>query len=313
MERIARNNQFPNLETLFVNVSRNDDRGEKPHYSENAISFFRSLKPLKELTINGPLDPEMIEAILTHHGPTLKKLSREPFEATNLTRARRKVPMKFTEEQILQIQALCPILEKLAITIMRDKSSASDTAVYRAFGKMVNLQYLFLTLSCANWRCGCESAYDAGFEGEDQLVFQGYQHDLDVKRGDIRETLINSAVDEALARSIWQVITEHKTGKRLQRLKLWTRGGEKFSYSGMGALSVYANDMNRSWLAERSPRDDTEEVKVEELLKQVREEYENRFGRGGNGVVGQIFRSIWPSKPGGKSWRDDWSSFPLQG
>ncbi|KAF2472671.1 uncharacterized protein BDR25DRAFT_324040 [Lindgomyces ingoldianus] len=312
MAWIARNNLFPNLKTLFVNLNRNDDYNEKPHYSENAISFFQAIDSLEELTINGPITPQMIEAVLIHHGPTLKKLSLEPSESMSNTRVRREITMEFTEDRMLQIQALCPVLEKLAITVMRDKSSASETAIYKCFGKMESLRSLFLTLDCANWRAGRDPTYDPRFEGEDQEV--ACNHSSIIKKGNVREALINSAVDEGLARSIWEMITQNKTGKRLERLKLWTRNGGVFPQAAqIMFLDRFAESMGRSWLIERSPRDDTEEVTVKELKQHAREDYEREHLGQVSPVVEQIFHSIWPRKQGSRDWRDDWSSFPLQG
>jgi hypothetical protein len=309
---IARNNLFPNIKTLFINLSRNDDINEKHYYSENAISFFQALDSLEELTINGPMEPKMMEAVLIHHGPTLKKLSLEPCESRNNMRVRREFPMKFTEDQILQIQALCPVLEKLAITVMRDKSSASETAIYKCFGKMESLRSLIIILDCANYRIGCDPTYDAQFEGEDQEL--AWNHSNIIKRGHVREMLINSAVDEGLARSIWEVITQNKTGKRLERLKLWTRNSGIFSHiNGSYVIGMFAKRTSRSWLIERSPRDDREEVTVKELRQHAREDDEREHSPRLEPVVDQIVHSIWPPKQGSRDWRDDWTSFPLQG
>ncbi|KAE8829543.1 hypothetical protein PTNB73_06490 [Pyrenophora teres f. teres] len=314
MEWIARNNSFPNLKTLFINLSRNDDYNEQPHYIEKAISFFLSINSLEELTINGPMEPQMMESVLIHHGPTLKKLNLEPSEATSNTRVRREVPMVFTEDQILQIQALCPVLEKLAITIMRNKSSASEAAIYKRFGKMKNLQSLFLILDCANWRSGRDPTYnDTRFEGEDREVVWDHSGII-VKRGNIGEALINSAVNERLARSIWEAINQNKTGKQLERLNLWTRnGGVLKRLDANPSVDEFAQNMNRSWLIERSPRDDTEDVTVKELRQHAREAYERKWIRRMDPMVLGVFHFIWPQKQESRDWRDDWSSFPVQG
>lgn len=312
MEWLARNHLFSNLKSLFVNLNRNDDYNEKPHYSENAIAFFQAMDSLEELTINGPMEPQIIKAVLIHHGLTLKKLSLDPYEAMNNIRIRREIPMEFTEDRILQIQALCPVLENLAITVMRDKSGASETAIYKCFSKIKSLRSLFITLDCANWRIGRDPTYDAQFEGEDQELAWNYSNI--VKRGNIREALINSAVDEGLARSIWEMIIQSKTGRRLERLKLWTKNGGVFAHTDANpAIDMLVQSMSRSWLIERLPRDDTEDITVKELRQHARENYEReRLGRM-DPVVKQIFHSIWPHKQDSRDWQDDWSSFPLQG
>jgi hypothetical protein len=233
----------------------------------------------------------MIEAVLIHHGPTLKKLSFEPSESMSNTRVRREITMEITEDRILQIEALCPVLEKLAITVMRDKSSASEAAIYKCFGKMETLRSLFLTLDCANWRAGRDPTYDPRNEGEDHEA--AWNHSSLVKKGNVREVLINSAVDEGLARAIWEMITQNKTGKRLERLKLWTRNGGVFAQAAHTPfLDQFAVSMDRSWLIERSPRDDIEEVTVKELKQHAREDDERERHKWVDPVVEQIFHSI---------------------
>ncbi|CAO2648685.1 Nn.00g079520.m01.CDS01 [Neocucurbitaria sp. VM-36] len=262
MEWIARNHSFPRLKTLEVYLNRDDSHNERPHYSENAISFFQAIDSLEELSINGPMEPQIVDAILIHHGPTLKKLSLNPFEDMQVWsdgRDRREIPMEFTKDRILHIQAQCPVLEELAIPVMRNKSSTSETKIYKCFRKMKNLRSLFLTLDCANWRIRRDPTYDAQFEGKDQELAWSFINN--VKRGNVREALINSAVDESLARSIWEMITQNKTGRRLERLKLWTKNGGFFaSTAPIYAVPTATQSMSRSWLIERLPRNDKEDV-----------------------------------------------------
>ncbi|KAF2123667.1 hypothetical protein P153DRAFT_412508 [Dothidotthia symphoricarpi CBS 119687] len=297
MEWIARNLSFPYLKTLVVYLTRDDTFIERPHYNENAISFFQAINSLEELSINGPMEPQIIDAVLNHYGPTLKKL--------------RFNPMEHMSDRIVQIQAQCPVLEELAIPVMRNKSSASETEIYKCFGKMKSLRFLFLTLDCANWRIGRDPTYDPCFnEGDQELA---WIHTKNVKRGNVREALINSAVDETLARSIWEIIAENKTGRRLEQLKLWTKNGGNFaSTASTYAISTAAKSMSRSWLIKRLPRDDTEDIAVKELGQCARETHERESSKKLECVVERIYHSIWPRKKDSKNWRDDWSSFPLE-
>lgn len=135
-----------------------------------------------------------------------------------------------------------------------------------------------------------------------------------LKRGHLRRTLINCAVDEALARSIWNTINQDKTSTMLERLRLWTMGGNENAAIDVG-LQPYGTiliNLSRSWLIERSPRDDRDDFAMRELGKRARE------SEGGpteaeltDSVIGQIFRTIWSRREGSKDWRDDWASFPL--
>jgi hypothetical protein len=311
MDWIARNHSFRNLKALSVNFTRDDIFNERPQYIEHAISFFRACASLEELSITGPMEPQIIDAVLIHHGSTLKRLSLYPCEDMQVIsngRDRRELPMDFTKDRILQIQAHCPVLEELAIPVMRNKSSASETEVYKCFSKMKSLRSLFITLDCANWRIGRDLTYDAQFDGEDQE--SAWDHNNYIKKGNVREALINSAVDEALARSIYEMISQNKTGRQLERLKLWTKNAGVFGSTSY-AVDTVARSISRSWLIERLPRDDREEIIVKELAQLAREKHERESWGGLDDVVQEIYHSIWPRKDDSESWRDDWSSFPL--
>jgi hypothetical protein len=323
MEWIARNISFASLKTLYIDLDRRDDLNEKPDYCDNAINFFQSLEPLEELSINGPMEPRMLKVILTHHGPTLKKLSMVPDESKSNMRDRKEIPLTFTEDRVTQIQALCPVLENLTIPVYRDKSSASEAAIYTCFSKMASLRSLFLVLDCATWRMNRDPTYDPQFEGKDDQVLTAIHYCV-VKKGHLKDHFINSAVDEGLARSIWMKITQNKTGKRLERLKLWTKGAFHTGPVEYALPTLLTKSTARSWLIERSPRDDREEVTVKELMQRAREEqrpfvpaaeHRDPNATGASKFVSEVletFESIWPPKPDSRDWRDDWASFPFQ-
>lgn len=259
MEWLSQAQPFSQLRTLRVYLNRDDMYIERPDYSANAVSFFQTLNSLEELTVRGPIDSSMVDAIVSRHGQTLKKLSLHTFERTyhNWVGARvdRKIPVECTRDRLLQIQAECPALEDLAVPVRRNKSSESETELYRTFARMENLKFLFLTLDCSNWRVGHDSTYDPHFDEDDEKLVDPDAPSL--KRGIVRETYINCAVDEALARSIWEVISKDKAGKQLERLKLYTTGGG--DYGGDDPSSFITgplDNLSRSWLIERAVRDD---------------------------------------------------------
>jgi hypothetical protein len=311
MKWVAENCSFPQLRALSVFLTRNDVWHEKPQYTENAISFFQTFTSLEDLSIHGPVDIQIMNAILSHHGQSLKKLnlhiSEEGIHYYGGGRERREIPMDITKDQILQIQAQCPILEHLTIPIKRNQSLPSETELYKCFSQMQNLRYLFLILDCSNWRVTRDTTYTPHFNEEDQTPLEP---DLPVKRGNLKETIINCAVDEALARSIWKTISQEKSGRRLQQLRLWTKGASQYGTSRSYIIPYILQPLSRSWLIERGPREDREDVLVKELGRRFRESRVKRAWRY-DARVSQIFRTIWPCKEGSEDWIDGWSSFPL--
>lgn len=63
--------------------------------------------------------------ILSQHGHTLKKFNVCPSESV-FNWVERHIPMVFTKDHILQIQAQCPALQELAITVKRTKSDVHE-------------------------------------------------------------------------------------------------------------------------------------------------------------------------------------------
>lgn len=314
---IVQNCSFPRLRTLRICLERDDMFIERPNYADIVIALFSTLQPLEELSVYGPLESEILDAILSRHGPTLKSLDLRPNEdPLNITgfRDRRNIPMVLGKEHVLQIQTHCPALEKLAIPVKRTKSDAAEAELYKSFGEMIRLQHLFLTLDCSEWRVSRDSTYNPSFDEEDKkpLGFSGW-----LKKGHLRGAFMNCAVDETLARSIWKTICQYKTGRQLQSLKLWTTGGGRFgrTTNNEDYLKVVDN-LSRSWLIEP---DVGEMINIRELGRRAREmrdqELKDEVGPGSD-IKGsqalQVFRRIWPSKEGSRDWRHDWSSLPLQ-
>ena len=306
--------ELPQLRKLKVHLARDSLSRRRLLYTDPAVSFFQSLEPLEELSVAGSLDTRIVDAIISQHGRTLRKLCLRPVEQTyyrieNINY--RGIPMEFTKHHVLQIQAECPVLEDLTIPVKRDKSSAAEREIYECFAKMENLKVLLLILDCSNWHVVHDDAYNPQFdEDDDKLV---YPYNPYLKRGILKESFINSAVDEVLARSIWEVISKRKLGKRLQRLKLWTTGGEDY---GTGSTSSMITDLlsnlSRSWLIERVAREDCEDIIVRELGQHEREARDEKTRQRRHTETAEVFEEVWPRKEDGKGWQDDWSSFPLQ-
>jgi hypothetical protein len=219
MEWIVQTQSFCQVKSLCVQLTRDDFNVERPFYREQAISFFQSFEPLEQLSIDGPMDHQIKDSVLAHHGQTLQKLSLHPFEAVPYSspsdRDPQDLPFHFTRSCVLQLRAQCPILQELTILVKRDLSRESEVELCKSLGEMRNLRALALILDCSNWRVTRDPTYDPGFVEQDRepLKAEGYPW---LMRGELKEAFINSAVDEALACSIWKTITQNKTGRPLE-------------------------------------------------------------------------------------------------
>jgi hypothetical protein len=323
MEWIAQTQLFPHVKSLSVLLTRDDLHLEKPHYREQAISFFRSFEPLEQLSISGPIDYQIMDSVLVYHGQTLRKFGLYPFEEIPIginVRDLRDIPFHFTKDRVLQLRSQCPVLEELTILVKRNKSDASEAEIYRCLGEMTNLRALSILLDCSNWRVIRDPTYAPDFDHDDQESVEPVRYSW-LKIGELKDNLINCAVDEALACSIWKIISHNKIGRPLERLTLSPTGMGEFGTAARlpPTFAVFVQTLARSWLFERVPRDDIEDFTVTELQQRKRlalEEKEAEF-LARRRVPPQdqefwkVFRSIWPPKSGSRDYRDDWSSLPF--
>jgi hypothetical protein len=218
LQWIAKTCTFPRMRSLRIRLYRGDANPEDSHYASNANIFFESLEPLQQLTVDGPLENEILDTILSRHGCNLSKLSLRPSEA----REHRQGPMTFEKEHVRKLQAQCPVLQKLAVTVKRTAGDAHDAEIYTSFAEMEQLEVLFLTLD--------------------------YSH-RQGPNATIETTLKCCAVDETLARSIWKTICPKTIRNRLRSLKLFPIGGEHISL--LHDTSEFLANLRRSWLIEK--------------------------------------------------------------
>lgn len=108
------------------------------------------------------MDLVILHAILSRHGEQLRKPHVNLWEDLadfDNSRLRRDIPMEFSKELILRIQRQCLLIEDIAVTVKRNKSSASEAELYKYFSRMTELRRLFLTLDCLKLRVFRDTSY----------------------------------------------------------------------------------------------------------------------------------------------------------
>lgn len=332
MEWIVENCTFPQLRTLRAYLDRDDDMVDRSNYSNVVISFFRVFEPLKQLLLTGGLDSKILDAILSKHGPTLQSLSLRPNEVWSFPSNGRipEVPMVFEKKHLLQIQTQCPVLQKLSITVRRTQSDVIEAELYKTLGKIESLQVLFLTLDCSDWRVSRDITRmnEPSFDEFDRQLMWLENGENTLQAGHVREVFMNCAVNEKLARSIWNAICQAKAGKPLQSLKLWTTGGDTWGNGrSVGGIREVVDKLSRSWLIKRvNERDQSTSIVVKELGRQRRANCKEWWDSEYNPCSGtyrhrdkeewplarQIFHRIWAPRDDSKDWGEEWESLPLQ-
>lgn len=314
---ISQNCSFPQLRTLRIRLNPMDLMEEIPGFDETVCTFLRMLEPLEELIISGPLLSKVLDAIISQYGSILYKLFLSQGDSEMMVSNGRKkleIPMIFGKKYIMQIQSQCPRLQTLALPIKRTKSDIVEAGIYQCFGTFEHLEALFLTLDCSDWRVIRDSTRinDLLFDNFDREIY--YLHHSWLQKGHVRDTLENCAIDEKLARSIWETICKNKRGKPLQSLKLLPWGGGHWGDNiDFGGLREFMEYLGRPWLFTY----ENGATHVKELRRGWRELQGESWAESYMRVprrndLWEVFHRIWPAKEDSKDFRDDWESLPLQ-
>ncbi|KAJ0108754.1 hypothetical protein J7T55_011245 [Diaporthe amygdali] len=316
---------FTSLVTLTLTCSTDANSRSKQSWTYTAF-FLRHLPRLATLQLREWDRRQSIQPCL---GSNLRTLE--------LSTRRRSSIWEPLKDDILRHIAKCsPHLESLAVEVRRSRGDAAEVARYRTLGRLPRLRHLDLTLDAAppgffySWDAnGVMTHYDTGietwFDEQDKKYLDGNLHPL--REGHARDFLVNSAIDAALARSIFEVIDGAKAKRpdglapvSLERLSLRVSGGSSFKErravnSPTGYVWPFLTAVQRTWLVERDVRDYARGVlHVHETRPWVRTsclgiprvEEEEKSPR-----WMAIWRRIWPNETEGRVWWDDWESFPL--
>lgn len=286
--------RLSSLQTLDINLEARYRPVQELHFATK--TFFLSLPPLKYLTLKGTWTSDTIESILGRHGATLLRL------LCPLT------PFCTSPIGVELVQACCPGLEELSIPIQRTQGDFQEVSIYRALGQLpARTVTLFLRQTVPN---------------------QTREHFSEDK---IPDLLVNCAVDEELARSIFVEIASRREHLGLPSLETLNLHPENINTSSFGsrychALMLPIAHLYRSWSCVRNPRDDcgaTICVVRQETPPNSRSQRASRLmgldpvgaliERGLNydtldPRVERILRSVWPESG---SWQDICHSLPL--
>ncbi|KAF2100240.1 hypothetical protein NA57DRAFT_54336 [Rhizodiscina lignyota] len=304
------NNQLASLEELCITLEcqKTDET-----FKDVAESFFVALNPLKVLKVGGTLHRELVMKICEQHGGALHELSFTPYEDGY---GMAGPPLRFNEDDFGAIANTCHILREIKITIRRSMGNRQETECYEALGKIRTLREVNLQLDCTN-------AQNPGQPLAEWDEFNRMRSDTGMRlaNGHLECAIINSAVDETLVRSIWDIISENNP--KLQSLRVTPHGGSGFGNSHPGDLMTIVHNLSRTFFLSRSETDENK-LDVFELTIETRENYDRsqrehekimleKWGnRGLNGASWKVFQHLWPFSEETEDWREVWSSRPLQ-
>lgn len=331
--------RFARLRTLCLNVTP-PGRGSSVKLAEHShllCYFIEHLPPLRDLRLTGENNGESFRSIvacaLEAHGASLDRLVL----GSGLSEAANAWDRSVSLDVVKMIQEHCPRMEALNINVRRRYGDNVEASIYQALGKMPRLRYLRLTIDTTISMVTIERETTASGEISDQLSTAPFDECLSepfpiprprsggqpmpassqVRKGHLRDTIVNSAFDEDLARGIFKLITSSKPSGSLpfEQLVVKTIGGDGFitarglMNANSDGLDCLLKHIRGDWKLTRNPRDDkrdeisamrinndgAREVAIDESLQ-------------------PIMRSIWPDIPEDMNgWSKLWHSFPLPG
>ncbi|KAI4748599.1 hypothetical protein E4T50_01124 [Aureobasidium sp. EXF-12298] len=146
--------------------------------------------------------------------------------------------------------------EELALTVLRSKGDASEVAIYRALGSLASVRKIHLKMcySQSFLRKSDPTSQPDMMCAKGQILDQDQETELD-------DALINIAVDQSLAQSIFRTISTSKPAYSppLERVSLGVGVMRDFS-SSIWSLNLHLYNVlryiGRSWTCVRNPRDD---------------------------------------------------------
>ena len=292
-----------------------------------AETMFDSIPPLTYVCLLGSYKPTFLTAALRKHGPTLLelKLNVGPQDWSHQTLLRLRAKGKNVTsplcavEEIRSLEAHCPSLQTLCIAIQRNRGL--ETPAYIALALFPALTTLELYLNCPPLVDPNEPERLSPVPARDLTDFEKAQPPpstgLDVPIWYIRDTMINSAINEDLAKTIFTHIRAHQVGyRRLAKLKIHPL----YSAPAVAAtdISIALNNkifkaLASSWTVQ------TDLLTGVKAVKHIQKQIDRRWVAEGDVQLEAILNSVWPSVEGEEgerentgNWLQRWRSWPLE-
>lgn len=305
--------RLSSLDNLALNVDCPDRDVPDEDISNAMDDLLRSLRPLKSLKIVGLIQPRSISLTTEHHGRYLRRLllsSTESLSEHHMEQGRADFA---TVPFLHELKENCPRLKELALRMIRSKGDANEVAIYRAIGKISSLRKIHLSVLCSEpltWDTTVYEQFEAAYDDSTDLD-QEMKHRLD-------DALMNSAMDETLARSIFQVMSKAKPlyAPPLECLELRMNVLREWPTISSHKLLEFLRYIARSWICNRGLHDDGPHQcsvrvydKKEELDRQESERYDELPNMNDLHYAQALCR-VWP-KCKEREWTKEWHSFPL--
>ncbi|KAG9249485.1 uncharacterized protein F5Z01DRAFT_495796 [Emericellopsis atlantica] len=278
-------------------------------------SLLKVLCPLRGLHLGRTRSHAVFDTLLETHGPHLRELSLDE-------------PVVFTSKNAYRLAEVCRRVRDLNITIRRTGGDEAEVAFYHALGHLSRLESVSIIFDCT--RPEATGLINHG-------VFSSDKYNREARIGLVQDALVNVAIDEELARSMFLTIAQtqkrraNQTGSRqflLRRLTVECLDSDLFGRGDYShsELSILLEWLRGHWICEssiglRDPDailDDKpggqahKAVLARDESLQRKMEYEEDLYEHLNGVdplVEDAWLRLWLYGRG--DWKQSWKSQPL--
>jgi hypothetical protein len=296
---MACSGELKSLQSFGVEVDVGNYREVVPGEVDMNLGILLScLEPLTDLVLVGYFAGAALDAVLSRHAGSLRNLTMRPGivlpRFSSLT-----VPFFIPHDRMTESPQRFFNLQVIELSINRTQGDKREVAFYRALGAMPQLEKVTLFLDCS-----CYRGPDA--EPKDHA-------DTEVPPEVMRKTLINSAIDEKLARSIYHLIFPRTPSSSVKQAKLSLEPMGILNYNEHRAFShpqtlylgIQLAHRWDLWLLE----DGTIGIKDEEV--DLVAGPTGQFGWVWLQEFAEVWEQLWPgtSRDG---WRTGWTSLPLE-
>ncbi|OPB44628.1 protein kinase subdomain-containing protein [Trichoderma guizhouense] len=264
---------------------------------ESVCRLLQAMKPLQGLELEGEVGDSAWRAVIDQHGNSLRELRFAPapeyydnIEAFVLSCGR-----------IRLLSGICLNLGKLELRIPRTRGDRDEVGIYQILGQLPRLKRISLVLDC--------SVIDPPEvrHGESFIEMGGWELPVNT----FRAALINTAMDLALAQSIFDTIAAARAytgGSSLVDLKLKIYGAGNFGRSSLDSEPrIPLEWVGQSWFVRRNSRNGGLVVqKIKSFVDDLDVLKDDFFERDD---LRAVWMDVWPGSPGDR--RNQWHSFPL--
>lgn len=311
---LADNCQFSLLDTLVISPSWSVNETLE-ELSDTTESFLLSLPPLRKLKITGTYQQRTVYLAMDHSGVTLRQLHLPLVDDYSGNAPKSDSPGFANPYFLHALQQKCPLLEDLSLCMLRSQGNAREVAIYRGLSEILTLRKIYLSIYCSQPLLWDEDILEAINGADDSMKLT--EED---RASEIDNTLIDLAIDDTLARSVFHTISSARPtyATSLECFTLRVDGLE--SQGGFGSpfdLIRLLRYIGRSWVCTTTLRNDrpheclVEEYDPEEKLDREHMEETNELAEMVNEELTSALHRVWP-RSRQRIWKDEWHSFPLE-